>query len=96
MPSHSLMIGIASGVSNFGLVLCLLFAVSDWPKFTTSKTRLGNSPWLHVAYLFLLTDKTLQFCTSNDQDVVNLDAFIIVALLASIALMFIREWKKTH
>jgi hypothetical protein len=96
MPSHSLMITVATGVSSFGLVLCLLFAASDWPKFTTSKTRLGNSPWLHVAYLFLLTNTTLQFCTSNDQDVVNLDALIIVVIFVALSMIFIREWKKTH
>ena len=96
MPSHSLMMSVATGISQLGLVLCLLFAVLDWPKFSNSSTRLGNSPWLLVAYLFLLTNKTLEFSQSKDQDVVNLDAVIIAVVLVAVARIFIREWKKTH
>lgn len=96
MGSHPPIVTLVSEVSAIGLVLCILFAFADWPKLGVSSTRLGNSPWLPVAYLFLLTHTTLEFCTSSDKDVVNLDAIIIVVLLVTIPVMFIREWKKTH
>ena len=96
MPLHEVMIAFASGISQGCFVLSAIFAIFDWPKLSATSTRLGDSPWMFAAFLFLLTNKILEFCKSKDQDVINLDAIIIAILLITLVWRFIRTWKKTQ